>query len=210
MTTTMTVTRALAELKLLDKRITKTTTESVFVDLYQERKKLGRRTSKPIADFEKNAKEAYTSIRTLIARRRAIKVAITESNASTMVVIAADKMAVSEAIERKISLEYSTTLLAALREQARQAKEIVEKERAVLQSQVQTMLEKNLGGDKKPNEGDYEAIAKPFFEANEPKIADPIGIDARIAELEKEIEDFESNVDFVLSESNAKTTIEVE
>ena len=37
----------------------------------------------------------------------------------------------------------------------------------------------------------------------------PVNIDDRIAELEEEIGDLESEIDFVLSESNARTTIAV-
>ena len=38
---------------------------------------------------------------------------------------------------------------------------------------------------------------------------DPIDIDAEIDKLSKEVETFEHNIDFVLSESNSITTIEV-
>ena len=41
------------------------------------------------------------------------------------------------------------------------------------------------------------------------KMVDPIGIDEEIEKLENEVETFKHNIDFVLSESNSITTIEV-
>ena len=41
------------------------------------------------------------------------------------------------------------------------------------------------------------------------EIFDPLGVEALINALETEIEDFSANVDFVLSESNALTQINV-
>jgi hypothetical protein len=43
-----------------------------------------------------------------------------------------------------------------------------------------------------------------------PSIVDPLGLADVIRNLETEIEDFKSNVDFVLSESNARTEVEIE
>jgi len=206
----MTITRALAELKLLEKRIKDATEAAVFVDLYQNRRKITRRTNKPTEAFEKEAKAAFTQVQDLIERRANIRSVITKSNALTQVDIGKVTMTVAEAIERKRSIELPRALLAQMTTQFRQAQAVIEKEQAALQSQVATMLEKNLGGDKRPSEGDYEAIAKPFIEANEMKLADPLDLEKRIAVLKESIEDFLKNVDFALSEVNAKTEIEVE
>jgi hypothetical protein len=54
-----------------------------------------------------------------------------------------------------------------------------------------------------------EAIAKPFLERNEAKLEDPLNLDSLIESLSQEILEFTSNVDYVLSESNALTQIEI-
>jgi hypothetical protein len=40
-------------------------------------------------------------------------------------------------------------------------------------------------------------------------VIDPLGLEARIGEMTRELEDFETNVDWVLSESNGRITIMV-
>lgn len=49
-----------------------------------------------------------------------------------------------------------------------------------------------------------------FMEKNKLVIYDPISIKDKIEKLEKEIDEFLMEVDFVLSESNSRTTIEID
>jgi hypothetical protein len=48
----------------------------------------------------------------------------------------------------------------------------------------------------------------PFLEANRFSLIDPIKVESEIAKLEKEVGDFEAELDAVLSEVNAITQIE--
>ena len=52
-------------------------------------------------------------------------------------------------------------------------------------------------------------ISKPILEANELKLVDPIQTEKKIDEMEENIDNFLNEVDFVLSESNAKNNIEI-
>lgn len=205
----MTITRALAELKLLEKRITNSITTSLFVDVYQNRKKITRAANKKVEDFEKDARACYDSITSMIERRDDMRSGITTSNARTLVTIGKSKMTVAEAIERKRSISFKKALLDAMGRQFAGANATASKDNAQINEAVRMMLEKNLGGDKKPSEADYDAIAKPFVEANESRVADPIGLEKKITALAAEIEEFEKNVDFALSEVNARTEIDI-
>jgi hypothetical protein len=53
-------------------------------------------------------------------------------------------------------------------------------------------------------------LEKDYRELHEKEILDPIGIAEEIKKLEKEIKDFETEVDYVLSDSNASTFVEVD
>lgn len=55
----------------------------------------------------------------------------------------------------------------------------------------------------------FEAIAKPQREQKEASLIDPIKINDLIKSLEEEISLVETELDFTLSESNAKTEIEI-
>ncbi|MCP4369761.1 MAG: hypothetical protein GY797_16855, partial [Deltaproteobacteria bacterium] len=120
----MTISRALAELKLLDKRIRGTIEKGTFAGLAQGKKSItGYETND---EFIKTAKSSIQSAQDLIKRRQAIKSAIVNSNAKTEVTIADKKMSVAEAIERKSSIEYEKLLLQKLKTKYFSAKDDLE------------------------------------------------------------------------------------
>ncbi|WHX45188.1 hypothetical protein QNH35_01415 [Bacillus pumilus] len=109
----MTITRALSELKMLDKRINRTVDEAVLGGLM-----IGKHIQHGFQhqeDIEKKAKADDQSIQALIKRRNAIKSAIVVSNATTTIDVAGVSMTVAEAIERKTSIEYDIRYLRKLK-----------------------------------------------------------------------------------------------
>jgi hypothetical protein len=71
-------------------------------------------------------------------------------------------------------------------------------------------LEAALGKDNvKAGKDDVEAIRKPYIEANEFHLFDPLKVEETVEKLEKEVSEFEAEVDAVLSEANAVTFIEI-
>jgi len=205
----MSITRALAQLKLLDSRISKEIGNAKFIGLYQNRNKVIQGTNHTKDEFEKLAKAEKQSIDDLIKRRMSIKSAILLSNAKTRVTIAGEKYYVVEAIERKNSIAYDKALLDTMRRQYQANINAIEVNNQKLAQQIENMVNTNLGADKASNKSDFENIAKPFREENELKLSDVIGLEKEIDRLDKEIDEFLSEVDFVLSESNSKTTVEV-
>jgi len=203
------ITRALAEIKLLDARIKKEIAESEFVDVHQKRKNFTLQTHMTKEEFERHVKANYESIIDLIERRKKIKSAILISNATAKVKIAGIEYTVIEAIERKASINYENNLLKKMKMNNLGVNNRIDEFRAKLDADVQKMLEQNLGSDQKTDKDAFEKIAKPFFESNELNKVDPILIDKRIDELDKKIDEFLTEVDFVLSESNSKTEIEI-
>ena len=205
----ITITRALTELKLLDKRITKKITSSRFVDIFQNRKDLaiGSAVTKDV--FVKDATGSLKSIEDLIDRRNKIKSAILISNATVKVKIGGAEYAVIEVIERKNSIEYEKTLLDSMKAQASGVKSQVEKQKPQLEKSIEEMVKQNLGADTKPTEEDYDSIAKPLLKANELNILDPCKIEEKISALDEKIDEFLAEVDFVLTESNSVTKIDI-
>lgn len=194
------ITRALNELKLLDKRISKHIQSSVFVT-HEVNKKVNAKVFTP--------KEDLQSINDLIQRRQIIKSKIMESNAITKVTIAGKTMTVVEAIELKESIKYKKELRDRIAHQVRRARKEIEDINEVAQGRLDSLLQANFGKESKTKDSEMEAISKPFLERNEAKELDPLGIDSVYEKLENEIDDFENEVDFVLSESNSLTKIEI-
>jgi len=192
----MSITRALTTLKTLDKKIKKAKNAS-FITY-----KVGNKVAKEI-----NALENLQSVVDLITRRNKIKKAVIASNAVTTVVIGGETYTVAEAVDRKQSIEYDEMLWESLREQYIETLESVELVNNDVERRLDKLIEASLGSDSAGES--YDAIAKPFRERNEASIHDVIGIENKISKLENKIDDFRSDVDVVLSESNAKTTIRI-
>lgn len=196
----ITITRALNELKLLDSRIDKSINQAVFVDYTVN----GKNSQK-----EFTPKEDLQSINDMINRRQKIKSLIMESNAKTEVTVAGKKMKVIEAIETKSSIGYKLKLLGRLKNNLLTVNNIIERTNQNVQERLDNLLISNFGKDKKANEDDFAAVSVPFLKTNEAKLDDKIEIQKEIKALEEFIDTFTSEVDFVLSESNALTTIEI-
>src|SRR5690625_647698 len=114
MTQEMTITKALSELKLLDKRINRKIEDAVFISF--KKGELGKLPNGlDEKEFGKNVEADYNSIADLIKRRNKIKASIVKSNAETVVNISGKDYTVAEAIERKNSIEYEIALLKKLK-----------------------------------------------------------------------------------------------
>jgi hypothetical protein len=208
----MTVTRALAELKLLDARINKAiNNQSFFVDVFQKKTESGNKalvSGMNKLEFEAKANSNYQSIIDLIDRRNKIKSARNKSNALTTVTIGKKEYTIVDVIDQKNAIVYKKNLLSTMRNQLNTINQKIEKQRITVESQTEAMLTQNLGVNKKATDKDYETIAQPFIEVSEFKLIDPLKLQDKIDELDKEIDEFESEVDFILSESNSRTEIE--
>lgn len=208
MATKMSITRALVELKTLNNRIIKAVTVIDPVTLVIG--KNSPRGYKSTEEFETKAKADFASADALIKRRAAIKGDIVKANAITMVTIAGKSMSIAQAIEKKNSIKYDKSLLERLSKLYFDVlKQSVGLE-AEVEMKLQRLLEVNFGKESKAKTEEFEAIAKPFKEANQPRIIDPLDLKNLIEKIQKEISEFEGEVDFILSEANAKTEIEVE
>jgi hypothetical protein len=200
------ITRALSELKLLDARITKKVDETVFVDA---RKANADYTLLNQCKPDQISEDNYKSVSDLITRRQAIKSAIILSNAATDVVVAGNTMKVAEVIEMKKSIQYKKTLLMSLRQQLARSRAIVQKVNADVELSVERQAVAVLGKAAKESSDEYKNFAEMYRKSNSADLVDPMKIEEKINVLTLDVENFESECDFVLSESNAKTLINV-
>lgn len=203
----MTITRALSEIKLLDKRIAKSNAELIAVDATKPR---GKVTLVKRIRPEDVTEASFTSLMDLINRRELIKGAIVQSNAKTSVQIGQRSMTVASAIEAKASIVFKKAVLQNLKNQLQQAREIVDVSNQ--QMELQAIKSAEAAGNKRDSKDtaeDFTAFVEAFRKNNTAELLNPLKVEEKIKTLETEVEEFESNVDFALSESNAKTTIDV-
>ena len=209
----MSVTRALAELKRLDDRLDRMATDqSIFVSVAvgqgDKQKVLG--VSDTVQNVVAQIQSNRDRVNSMIELRAKIKAAVVASNAATKVKLGSREMTVAEAIELKKSIDVKRNMLSTYRRQVIQANALVAKQNAALEAQIETNLATIYGNEKgKVDASMFEAIAKPQREQKEASLIDPIKINDLIKSLEEEISLVETELDFSLSEINAKTEIEV-
>ena len=204
----MTLHRALAELKLIDKKIDKLISTIEPTGVMQKNKLVNALYKKE--DFEKEAKAKYQAIADLIKRKEAIKTEIVKANVKTTVEVANEKMTIAEAINRKNVIELNKTLVKTITQKYRNSVANVEANNKKVEDNAIRLAEAALTKDNvKINDGDAVAITKPYIETNEFHLVDPLGAEKLIEKLDNEISEFETEIDAVLSEANAITVIEI-
>lgn len=200
----MTITEGLVELKLLNKRIEK----AIYKDFIWSAKKVDM-TADEVAKHKEIGEANMSSVEDLIANRNAIKAAIVKSNAVTMVNVAGTEMTVAEAIERKTYIESEKMLLAEWQRQYAQARNNVDVQNRRVQERIDNMLSQIAASSKSDIEEAQKVMSETYMENNGWDIFDPVNLKEKIDALDEKIDQFEKNVDVVLSVSNAVTMIEI-
>ena len=200
----MSVTQALPELKLLEKRIDK------VMDSIQDWCKVSHNGA-PV-DKEKHKKETDAQLQSfmdLVKRRDTIKRAIILSNAQTKVKVGQFEGTVAEAIEYKKSIQFKRSLLEGMKSCLTNKREEYERMKGQVDSRLERLLQSELGKDVKTNPETISALTTSFRENNKVELVDPLDLAVKIQSLEDELDAFETNVDWVLSQANATTLIQV-
>jgi hypothetical protein len=205
----MSITRALVELKTLDKRIQKLIGETVFISIKGELRKPDTRAT--------NAQSNYDKVRDLMNRRIKLKSSIVSSNANTKIRVCNIDMTVAEAIEMKSSINNYKTLLASMKRQYGDSVTLVESENQRSRNTLENSLTRvksgfdtssntQVGSGTDINVGEY---SRQYMSIHGVELFDPIKLNEKIESLEKFITEFETEVDFILSEKNATTIITI-
>lgn len=201
------ITRGLTELKTIKKRLKEKIEGTVFIGMYrgaEEKLASGLLKSQMKAETE----SSLQSIMALIERQSKIKAAIAESNIKTKVMLNKKEMTVEECIAQKSSIEIKEALLVSLKGQLQTADRTISAANQKVEDSIENIL-KNQGIGVNKNSPEVETYIKSYRSVNEISLFDPIKIRELITSLTDEINNFKSEVDFVLSESNARTEIEI-
>jgi hypothetical protein len=205
----LTITRALAELKLLKARVTKEVNDMNIVAVSHGTKLRSPYSSIKKEDFISQAKERYQSVMDLYERINAIKCAIDKSNSVTTITVCNEEMTIQEALNKKNLIEYKMMILKKLKAQALSATEDFDKALRENDLQVERLISGIDAASDKNKAAAKEEAEKYIEKSKEVAMVDPCNINKMIKDLEEYIEDFNSNIDYALSESNSTTKIEI-
>ena len=213
----MTLTEALAELKLLDKKIDKklrelyNTEENPVIDY-----KVGKNKNLVLSNtdeetFKRKAQGILDSLKALINNRKKLKGKIAETNAKTKVNVAGKEYTIVEAIERKNNLPMEEELLRKLVNQYSVVQNRVQSINERAEEEVNRLLEAKLSNESKNTPAEeIKKLKEILLSDMSAEIYDPLNLKEYIENLDNEIEEFRRNVDVALSIINAKTEIEID
>lgn len=202
----MSLTRVLNEVKVLESRIQKASLAGFIGTTSGGRPPTGFAS---LEELSAGIKANYSAVKDLISYRNRLKALLVEANATTKVTVAGDVMTIAQAIDRKRTIQLEKNLLQQMNKQFTTLSKEVENHNSKVETNIDSMLLSAFGKDKKVTEEESNAIAVPYRKQHKAELVDPLKIKDQIFALEKSISDFELEVDFSLSEVNAKTEIEV-
>lgn len=210
----MTVTRALAELKTLDSRISKHISDFEPFEVAVGERIKGSHSSMKIEDFNKEVKEEAQSIKDLIKRREVIKDAISKSNYETKVKLGGEELTIIQVLNRKQTTYLAYDLLKShLERQVSLSQRAFDNATSERNNQIEKNVSMEISSTKESGKvsSDERANIVEKWEKMLPEIKylDPVKAKEWLKEIEAYVNQFKHEVDYLLSESNSTTTIEV-
>ena len=199
------ITRALAELKVLEKRF-----YSGIDDLHLVAVKHGLILRRPYSsikldDFKTKAEAGDQSVRAIEERIALIKKKIAEVNSKTMVKIGSREMTIQDAlIEKSTIIPLKEARLAKYKRLLTDARNQFDAAGMENEEKIQRNIQ-----DRKDVITEMQAREE-IESTRKVEMVDPLNLAEKIKELEDEITDFKGNVDFALSEKNSTTYIQIE
>ena len=209
----ITITRALTELKNLKSRISSGMSDLSPFAVQRGNLLVGNTAVKP-EDFEKRAKADMQSVKDLLDRQFLIKSLIDKSNAKTIVKVGGKEMTIQEVLIKKSFIPQKAQLHSYLLRQYTRTQSVMDQAIKDNESMVNDMVRRQQEqSGTKSDKTEKENLIKQFSDmvnTNYPiSLLDPNNAVSYIDALKKEIDEFEQEVDYVLSESNSTTFIEL-
>ena len=205
-----TITRALAEQTMLKDKHQKEVMKLNLIAVKQGAKIRKPNSSYDEKSFMDQAKQTYQSVLDIERRILEIKNKIDMSNFTTKIKIGETEMTVQEALNMKRLIDLKKTRLMYLKNMKQKAQSDfdagIEENRRRIEKMSQDQMS---GGAVKAGDAEKE-IVESVEKIYKIEFIDPVSLTEEIENLEKEITEFDNNIDYVLSESNSTTYIEVE
>jgi hypothetical protein len=208
--TKMSVTRALAEIKRIDEKLSRLSMEGTWVGIQVGRGANATVAGSSVEATSKGITSSWDQFQSLLKNRQELKRKIVQSNAVTQLTVSGLQMSVAETIELKKSIESKRQLVNIMSQRYTQAINLVNAANTKLESTIETMVSQVLGTDKnKVSQADIDTVASAQKAQKEQALIDPLEIVTKINTMKDEISVVDTELDFLLSESNARTEIEV-
>ena len=204
-----TVSRGLIQLKRLDDRINKGISNiEKFVISNKKKEDSVLNGTYTKNDYIEKIKSEWQSLNDLMELRKEIKSAIVISNATTKVVVAGKEYTVADAIERKNSiLKYENNIIKKMNEVYNSVLTATDLKNKLVEENACNLFGQQTNNKK--DEVNRVKMINTYVDLNKWELVDPINLKELKETLNKEVQDFLSEIDSVLTESNAITIIDI-
>lgn len=163
-----------------------------------------------IEQMEREIQSNFDTIDQAIERRQLIKSLIIKANAATTITFMGKDITLAEAIEMKSSVTTKKNYLQVLRSSYLTASSTMHNVEVEVTNKIDTAINGLIGGDKTNLHPEtLKNVSDQIRNTQGPALVDPMGIAARIKDLEEEIQQIENELDYLLTEVNSRTEIEV-
>jgi hypothetical protein len=204
-----TITRALAELTTLKDKHQKEVNKMNLIAVKQGAKIRRPNSSYSEKSFIEQANQSYQSVLDIERRILSIKNQIDASNFTTKVKIGDTEMTVQEALNMKRLIELKQNRLYFLKSMKQKAQMDFDAGNEENRRRIEKMSQDQMSnGSSKAGDAEKE-IVESVEKIYKMDFIDPVNLSDEIEKLENEIAEFNNNIDYVLSESNSTTYIEV-
>lgn len=203
----LTLTRALAELKLLDSKISKA---------IQELKSVSYSVNGIVPDFrvtsdefKANYNSQMQSIQDLRNNKVILKNALMKANAETKVTIGGKEYTILEALNRKTDISTESLLVQTMKKQLSASIANVNSINNSIESNIENTIRSKSASSGNQSK-DYIQTVRDSYKPQMPELVNADVVEKLIKDKEEEISEFIAEVDYALSEVNAITKIKVD
>lgn len=203
----LTLTRALAELKLLDSKISKAIQELKSVSYSVNNIVPEFRVTSD--EFKANYNSQMQSIQDLRNNKVILKNTLMKANAETKVIIGGKEYTILEALNRKTDISTENLLVQTMKKQLSASIANVNSINNSIEDNIENTIRSKSASSGNQSK-DYIQTVRDSYKPQRPELVNADVVEKLIKEKEEEISEFISEVDYALSEINAITKISVD
>lgn len=162
------------------------------------------------AEAKRLSQSNFDKVQGLLTNLAALKSARNKANASTSIVIAGRTMTIDEALAKKAANVFQTNFLNTLRAQMNTGKARVDQVQVQIEAKIAQQVAAASTGTKKATDEEIGVFRKLAERNTKIDVVTFDGLKDKIDQMATELEQFATEVDYVLSEANATTKVDVE
>lgn len=203
----LTLTRALAELKLLDSKISKAIQELKSVSYSVNNIVPEFRVTSD--EFKANYNSQMQSIQDLRNNKVILKNTLMKANTETKVTIGGKEYTILEALNRKTDISTESLLVQTMKKQLSASIANVNSINNSIESNIENTIRSKSASSGNQSK-DYIQTVRDSYKPQMPELVNADVVEKLIKDKEEEISEFIAEVDYALSEINAITKIKVD